>query len=940
MNSVFTTASASTATFPAPFANSPNTNNGEPRPKVRRNTASAGDANIKIKPEQRPNGTFAGHSSNSRRLKPSLDIPENKPTVFQGNSHHPYSTFSPMHQTTQSSTHYGKPIIASGVTTPSLVGLSIESPFTTQAPVSALTYNQLQQQHQIRQSHNIVPNGPPSTFSMNVPAASHAPVGNHFTAHQGLPPFSLPPQSYPAMTHISSGMPVFGLTSPPTSSGSNEAHASVAAPTGVIDQASMDSMQTSMPVFGGDTYKRSPFTITDDFAAWLFGDPTFQFSQAQSANFMERGSMAGAGLYMDQDMSGHHFFPGFPHHPMSVTSIIAPPSPPQESQLSENKRQELVDIIETYPEAATKFRNNLHSSIVGNVSLDESGVLSLQSMQLFIQLFWQHFHPQLPILHKPTFSADKTPNLLLLSILAMGASCVDRKQDPLLAQSAADLSNTIAMNLRWQIFDNVDFRPPAKLWVFQALLILETFEKMYATRQLHERAHIHHATTLTLMRRGSSLQGRCALDSPPSVRDERPGHGPGQSSGSSTPDERWNHWVMSEATKRCAFAAFVLDSVHATMFGHSAIMVAHEMRLALPCDETLWAAGSAAEVARIEQNLVNQGVKSINFLEGLKRTLGGQSVRANSFGRTVIMAGLLSVAWHMNQRDLQVSSLGATHALGGRDKWRSALTRAFDFWKMDFDKSIQKGPSTTSASAYDGIDYFLPNTEDVEVENVSETRTVLHHLAHMTMHVDIVDLQIYAGARRLLGRSIGGSDSRNAQRRLKEWAMTARARDATFYALRFLKKVLEPAEGSQGSYMMDENGVQRRVIKPRVDDEAAPLAYSARDDFLLNRPWVLYFAMLIVWAYGFALDGTVDPTKYVLTTEADTYKDMRRYLRRMGGVKSPEELATQINRNRNLGLLHVLKKQFGEMRWELLREANTLLSQCIEISTGKLATGG
>lgn len=34
-------------------------------------------------------------------------------------------------------------------------------------------------------------------------------------------------------------------------------------------------------------------------------------------------------------------------------------------------------------------------------------------------------------------------------------------------------------------------------------------------------------------------------------------------SGANTPDEWWNHWITSEATRRAAFAAFVIDSTHA-----------------------------------------------------------------------------------------------------------------------------------------------------------------------------------------------------------------------------------------------------------------------------------------------------------------------------------------------------------------------------------------
>ena len=99
--------------------------------------------------------------------------------------------------------------------------------------------------------------------------------------------------------------------------------------------------------------------------------------------------------------------------------------------------------------------------------------------------------------------------------MAIGASCLDKIHGYEVTQAGAELSNFLAWHLRWEIFSDYNFRPPAKLWVFQALLLLELYEKMYSTRALHERAHIHHATTITLMRRGSSLIGRSALDSPP-----------------------------------------------------------------------------------------------------------------------------------------------------------------------------------------------------------------------------------------------------------------------------------------------------------------------------------------------------------------------------------------------------------------------------------------
>lgn len=138
-------------------------------------------------------------------------------------------------------------------------------------------------------------------------------------------------------------------------------------------------------------------------------------------------------------------------------------------------------------------------------------------------------------------------------MMAIGASCLDKTHGHEITETGALLSNFLAWHLRWEIFADVNFRPPAKLWIFQTLLLLEFYEKMYSTRALHERAHIHHATTLTLMRRGSSLIGRSASDSPPSIRDERTDRGPSSRhssvSGAHTPDEWWNGFVIQTIIK-------------------------------------------------------------------------------------------------------------------------------------------------------------------------------------------------------------------------------------------------------------------------------------------------------------------------------------------------------------------------------------------------------
>ena len=793
----------------------------------------------------------------------------------------------------------------------------------------------------------------------------------------------------------------------------------------------------SIPIFGGEGFNRSPFAMADDFAAWLLhGDPnggsgySMNMHPNTSPALMGSATLGLQAPYFNYDplISGQYTQPAPAPHPMALNSIIDASLP--ESSLSEEKRQCVIDMV------TIRFNEIDHAPVKKHKETlfegdqnDPNHVFSLSKMQTYIASYWLHFHQQMPILHRPTFSADGCPDLLLVAMIAIGAACLEKTYGHAVTTACAELSNFLAWHLRWQLFQDADFRPPAKIWVFQALLLLEIFEKMYSSRPLHERAHIHHATTLTLMRRGSSLIGRAGLDSPPSIKDggrslNSSGSGGAAfgATGAGTSDEWWNHWITNEATRRVAFAAFVMDSTHATMFGHSAVMVAHEMRLPLPCDEYLWGAKSSAEVGRAESSLQANGFKQVLFLDGLKKTLNGQTVATNSFGRVIIMAGLLNVSWHMNQRDLQVSSLGVSQALGGRDRWKGSLTRAFDFWKRDFDESLAKtGADGQTGLLFGGLGGSSAKN-GLDDDNIFESRTVLHHLAHMAMHVDIVDCQIFAGAARLLGRSITQQDYAGVQRRMREsWAISARARDATFYALRFLSQVLIP-EDYEGGQIPPPLPTNQDGDSPPFDP-STNIRYSARDDFLLNRPWVLYFAALIVWCYGYALDGpivphsatttgnqihlsgrsvhqsqrspsrtlspiqktpapneqqgikvetpvqqysggrgwnsphsgqqyqqqnhergkfcpppsvngrhiSVTPSHPIPRTPQQRVTDMQSFLRRVGGVSTPEELAKLPDRNGCLGMLLLLRDMFHKTRWELLHEASNLLGNCCDM---------
>ena len=667
--------------------------------------------------------------------------------------------------------------------------------------------------------------------------------------------------------------------------------------------------------FGEDMTGRSPSTIPPAFEDWLLnhtGSTTGQHNQGGMHDFVMDPTM-------HLPFGLHTTIP--PQTLMSVNSLLEAPS--QKASISERKRQELIDLIESSFNDGENSPSAVHRSqlLCGDSSV-EGHVLSRQSMQQYIRSYWYHFHDQMPILHRPTFSAETCPNLLLLAVLAIGAANLDKPYGQVVISAAVGLANFLAWHLRSKLFDDYDFRPTTSLWVLQSLILLECYEKLYSSRALHERSTIHHATTISSLRRGSALLGGSALDSPRDEDDKQ--------FFVSTGDPNWDRWITDEATKRVAYALFIIDSTHAIMFGHTSVMLAHEIRLTLPCDEALWTANSGLEVSRLDKNIRSEVGKPILFPDGLKRTLGGRPVRTNRFGRTALMAGLLNVTFHLGQRDIQARSLGVIGT--AESSWRMKLTHAFDTWEKDWDNDHEPSTASKPASRHirDGS-YSSSSTSTIDEEHTFESRVVLHHLAHMGMHVDIVQCQIYAKAKRLLGRPVTLDIYNSCAKRMKSWAGRASARDAVYYSLKFLEAVLTP-DISQGS------GTAQKPPPFRTNRGE----YVPRDDYLLNRPWIVYFAALVVWSYGYALDGPLDPSAIPpLTNKEDYVADMRAFLIKVGSISEPNALVELAGvRNSSAGLLCFLSAQFADSRWELMQEAGNLLSNCVQMLCSRGAEVG
>lgn len=663
----------------------------------------------------------------------------------------------------------------------------------------------------------------------------------------------------------------------------------------------------------------------DSFAFWLF-DPQANFSDFPVSNvpFLEGGleSPFNNNIHYDyESLTSRSQIDLTPPRQLDMTDEI----------MTEFRRQEILRWFQTFRRKQPKYE-----PLIANLVHESGGdlpALNLEMMKDCLHEFWEHVSPRLPIVHQPTFSCNRCSIFLLMVMIALGAASLRARDSTGNLSDHGGFADVIVDGARWEIVTSDDAQPPVALWVAQALLLLEFYEKMYSCRRLHERAHIYHSATLTLLRRGSPLIGRAGSESPPNEHA-----GGEQSQGSSGLDSLiwWNRWAETEAMHRVVFAAFMMDVIHAAMFGHVADMAPHEIRLPLPCDDNLWTASSPDVVRQLDANFRMYGVKSISFLDGLKRALHGHEVRTHLFGRMIIMSGLLSVGWHLSHRESQLKWLElATPSSETRDKWRGMLLQAFDHWKDSFDDTIGTLDALSEASS----------NQRSGANGPIHSASALYHLAHISLHVDIIDCQVYTGAKRLLGRRVSSRDYTNVVQRMQAWAHLSSTRHAILHAFKLLYQVLLDPRSKKRSASSSSLGgfvTATGTQQPQGSQQQQPpshnqlpftIQYSCRSEPDPHRPWIMYYAVLSIWCFVQALGGP--PIRVPPATGENDTRLAAEYLREVALWDELDARTAATLRDGLPRLLDVLRGILADAHSELLREAHERLRVCRDLLIGR-----
>ncbi|GKZ24804.1 hypothetical protein AbraCBS73388_011808 [Aspergillus brasiliensis] len=192
----------------------------------------------------------------------------------------------------------------------------------------------------------------------------------------------------------------------------------------------------------------------------------------------------------------------------------------------------------------------------------------------WVQLYFEHFHPVFPVLHKPSFCTPGTHWLLIFVVSAIGAQFSGLPHAQTCSRAMHELVRRQSMHLCENL--NVHAR---ELWLMRVFLLNQLGLRYSGERRALEVAEAYQSLPVTVARRSQilrsivSLQKIFQLDLPNA--------------------QKWQIWIHDEERRRTGYAIWLADTSFSTHFDLSSIVRDDEMQNTLPQAEELWEAATA-----------------------------------------------------------------------------------------------------------------------------------------------------------------------------------------------------------------------------------------------------------------------------------------------------------------------------------------------------------
>jgi hypothetical protein len=547
------------------------------------------------------------------------------------------------------------------------------------------------------------------------------------------------------------------------------------------------------------------------------------------ASIMDKGEKFGGTL--------SHTMPTLPELDWMSGSAMPDPEPLSKlPKISEEARKGILALVA-----------QAHPTSIDHHTILQSPLLTLSALQDYSDLFFGHFNITYPLIHQHTFDPSSAAPVFLASILFMGATYSTRE--------AHQLAVEVHDVLRGQLLCHPDFSPQADLWVLQTMLLIDCFGKMRAGPKQRERAQLFHCVLIKMIRRSNccNIRDLSGIDQSEDL------------------NMVWRRAMDEEQRKRVAMHCFMWDTQHAVLFSQSLCMSPFEIRSSLPCGAAAWEASSSQEWAQHASREENR-----QFLAVLKGYINPAAVSRprdlNAFARIVVLHGLMAVSADLKRRDQTTLRSETPERVGA---WTPRMGRSYDLWKVDFDADClaMKMAQSTSARQFTGLKI---------------SGHALYHAAYLALNVEVLDLQIVAGASQILGRVVTEADQARSLRSITRW--------------------LQEESGSFCTTAQQASSLLQSAVLSLHDWDQA-------DSF--HFPWCLYLCTLVSWVFHRGLD---------LSSEENRIKtDLSSLIVTVTNCPNIHELAAVSGKYCPRPLAAAMAHQLATVRWAVVHDAMKVL---------------
>ncbi|KAF5859192.1 hypothetical protein ETB97_003205 [Aspergillus alliaceus] len=190
-------------------------------------------------------------------------------------------------------------------------------------------------------------------------------------------------------------------------------------------------------------------------------------------------------------------------------------------------------------------------------------------LNTFMQMYFEFCHEELPLFHLPTFDPSPESWIVVAAIIAVGSNYS-------MSRYRLEVSDTLLSVLHRAVAQKMTDNTlvDGDLELAQGILLFNLCQMFHGTRGEFLKLQCQRNILITICRRHMAQASSIfSAETAPDVQGC---------------EDAWRTWIAEESWRRLAYATWILECFQWIMFDTQPILACWELRLSLPCHESIW----------------------------------------------------------------------------------------------------------------------------------------------------------------------------------------------------------------------------------------------------------------------------------------------------------------------------------------------------------------